>query len=87
MLAATEVGFGTPLPMSVRVSQRPRLLQFDSPTLRVSFLPQAVLKEASLTYVDANLFKDAFLKAQQENEVLFGKKPDAAIPTAETKTE
>ena len=61
--------------MLVRGNQRLRLLPFDLPTPRVSFpclsylcLPQLICD------IDANLFKEAFLKAQQENEILFSDK-------------
>jgi hypothetical protein len=73
MLAVTEVGFGTLPLMLVRVSRKPRLLLFDLPTLRVR-LPFSITDCAELTYVsDANLFKEAFIRAQQENEALFSK--------------
>ena len=59
--------------MSVRVNQRPRRLLFDLPIPRVSFL-SPIVKSAYLTgHPDANLFKEAFIKAQQENEALFAK--------------
>jgi hypothetical protein len=59
--------------MLAKVSLRLRLWLFVLPTARVSktldvidksFFPLTVL-------VDANLFKDAFITAQQENEKLF----------------
>jgi hypothetical protein len=57
--------------MSVRENLRPRLLLSDSPTLRVSLLLNVYCKSLTLS-IDANLFKEAFIKAQQENEALFG---------------
>lgn len=54
--------------MSVRVSRRRPLWLFVLPTARVSF----VLSNGEGLFVnallDANLFKEAFEKAQQENE-------------------
>ncbi len=72
MLVVTEVGFGMLLQMSVRESPRHRLLLFDLPTLRVSILPLRTHIYLTL-HADANLFKEAFIKAQQENELLFAK--------------
>lgn len=69
MLAVTVAGCGTPLQMSVRVSPRLRLWPSVSPTARVSEIHYMQLQK--LTWLDANLFKDAFIKAQQENEKLF----------------
>jgi hypothetical protein len=43
---------------------------------------------SKLTTIDANLFKEAFLKAQQENEALTGTKTSDAPPVeAETEKE
>jgi hypothetical protein len=66
----TEAGFGMLQQMSVRENPRPRLLLFDLPTLRVCLLPFSSLHKLTLL-PDANLFKEAFIKAQQENELLF----------------
>ena len=67
-----EVGSGTLPLMSVRVSQRHRLLPSDLPTPRVSLALDVALSN-KLMILDANLFKEAFIKAQQENEALFAK--------------
>lgn len=72
MLEVIVVGFGMLRQMSVRESQRPRLLRFDLPTPRVNSLSQLRLCRANKA-IDANLFKEAFIKAQQENEALFAK--------------
>ena len=72
MLEVIVVGFGTLRQMSVRASQRPRPLPFDSPTPRVRSLSQLQMCRAN-EVIDANLFKEAFIKAQQENEALFAK--------------
>jgi hypothetical protein len=70
MLVATEVGCGTLQQMSVRASQRHRLLLFDLQMPRVS-LCSSLSTAAAHSNLDANLFKEAFIKAQQENEALF----------------
>jgi len=72
MSAVIEVGFGTLLLMSVRVSLKHRLLLSGLPTLRVSLF-LLTTNTQKLRYIDANLFKEAFIKAQQENEALFAK--------------
>jgi len=58
--------------MSVRVSRRHKHLLFDLPTVTVGFGLIATIYVQQLTSsADANLFKEAFIKAQQENEKLF----------------
>jgi hypothetical protein len=59
--------------MSVRESLRPRLWPSASPTARVSGRVYCSGVYANSGCVDANGFKEAFIKAQQENEALFGK--------------
>lgn len=63
--------------MSVRVNQKLKLLPSDLQTPRVS--PRILEQQDHLLMckLDANLFKEAFIKAQQENEALFNK-PAAA---------
>lgn len=53
--------------MSVRVSRRRLHWLSALPTVRVSYFPE-VYEKRILTYTDANLFKESFEKAQQENE-------------------
>lgn len=49
-----------------------KLLPFDLLTARVSFVQTMVTQELANSLVsDANAFKEAFIKAQQENEALF----------------
>lgn len=70
--------------MSARVSLKPRRSQSALPTARVSHIRVIYGGAVRLTItVDANLFKEAFIKAQQENETLFNK--DGAKKTEETK--
>ena len=58
--------------MFLRVNQRRRHLLFASPTLRVRPLPIIPNYCTDTDYIaDANLFKEAFIKAQQENEKIF----------------
>lgn len=61
--------------MSVRASPRLRPWRFVLPTARVSSstICFATLQACSHAGLDANGFKEAFIKAQQENEALFGK--------------
>jgi hypothetical protein len=69
--------------MSVRASRRLVLWPFDLLTLRVSpinspfalpLLYLDIYENGLLTrIIDANLFKESFIKAQQENEALFNK--------------
>lgn len=62
--------------MSVRENLNPRLWPFGLPTAKVratfpfSSEPLGIADEC---YLDANLFKEAFINAQQENEALFTK--------------
>ena len=75
MSAVTEAGFGMQPRTSARVSQSLRLWLFDLPIAKVSAsLPPLELSSVSEQYyLDANLFKEAFFKAQQDNEALFTK--------------
>ena len=57
---------------SVRVSQRHRRLLFDLPTAKVSSNCALLLSTQLTSSTDANLFKESFIKAQQDNEKLFG---------------
>jgi hypothetical protein len=60
-------------PMSLKASQKRRLLPSALPTLRVRTPSTQIATDRKLTSLsDANLFKEAFIKAQQENEKLFG---------------
>jgi hypothetical protein len=60
--------------MSARASPRLRLWPFVSPTARVSSGRFVQIAQRDTNSVaDANQFKEAFIKAQQENEALFGK--------------
>jgi len=63
--------------MSARANQSPRRLPFGLPTARVCPTALRTSKnegvQADALYSDANLFKEAFIKAQQENEALFPK--------------
>ena len=61
--------------MSVRENQSLRLWLFASPIAKVrTSLPfSASLGMTDQRHPDANLFKEAFIKAQQENEALFTK--------------
>jgi hypothetical protein len=85
MSALIEVGCGMQQLMLARASPKLLLLLFVSPTLKVSYLSPigfldacgnfgGVLCVMFLTepfFLDANAFKDAFLKAQKDNEALF----------------
>ena len=82
--------------MSARESQSRRRWLFDLLTARVRVLLATMTpfatRERLLTQSlpDAGLFKDAFVKAQQENEALFPKEAvggAAAAPAAESRTE
>lgn len=61
--------------MSARESQSLRLWLSDLPIAKVrsSLLLSGAFGIANRCYLDANLFKEAFIKAQQENEALFTK--------------
>ncbi len=61
--------------MSVRGSQSLKLWLFGLPTVKVraSSLSSKLWGITDSCYLDANLFKEAFIKAQQENEALFTK--------------
>lgn len=60
--------------MSAKENLRRRHLLFGLPTARVGLSSQRSDRVAELiTASDANLFKEAFIKAQQDNEKLFGK--------------
>ena len=72
----TEAGSGMQPRMSARESQSLRLWLFDLPIAKVSaslFYSPDLLNISEQHYLDANLFKEAFFKAQQENEALFTK--------------
>jgi hypothetical protein len=71
MLGLTDLGFGMRLRMLVRESPRHRLWLFDLPTVRVSGGVYFDSMDGANDQTDANLFKEAFIKAQQENEVIF----------------
>ena len=89
MSAAIEAGSGIPLPMSAKASPRLRPSPFDSRTPIVcSRLPSyqhSIIWVMADTIIDANLFKDAFVKAQAENESAFSQSEEAATeaPAAE----
>ena len=58
--------------MFLRASQRHRPLQSASAMLKVSSISLKIGSSTNANkLVDANLFKEAFIKAQQENEALF----------------
>ena len=58
--------------MLARESRNLKRSPFGLPIARVSFLRILVIKRMlTVTFPDANLFKEAFIKAQQENEALF----------------
>jgi hypothetical protein len=60
--------------MSARASLRHRPWLSDLPTARVSIFLCITHKDSTdMLILDANGFKEAFIKAQQENEALFGK--------------
>ena len=75
MLAVTEAGSGMQLRTSARESQSLRLWLSGLRTAKVrAFLLSSKLSGITdQCYPDANLFKEAFIKAQQENEALFTK--------------
>lgn len=82
--------------MSVRENQSRRRWLFGLLIARVRVLPATMtpllLRGRLLihTHPDAGLFKDAFEKAQQENEALFPKEAvggTAATPAAESRAE
>lgn len=56
--------------MSARASLRLKHSPFDLATAIVC-LPATFAREAANLHADANQFKEAFIKAQQENEKLF----------------
>lgn len=59
--------------MSARESPKPKRLPFDLPIAKVR-PTRRFLELCATVYLhvaDANLFKDAFVNAQQENEALF----------------
>jgi hypothetical protein len=69
--------------MSARERPRQLLSLFGLPILRVSrplFLRLGGIVNTISLSTDANLFKDAFLKAQKENEELFDKANAASEP-------
>lgn len=68
-----EAGFGMLQRTLAKESQKLAHLQFDLLTATVCICARRKMKvTVSLTrIVDANLFKEAFIKAQQENEALF----------------
>ena len=83
MWAVIVAGFGMLPPTSVRASPRRVRSQSALPTPKVS---GAVLR---LNFTDryqsdAGLFKDAFIKAQQENEKLFKADAGEAAPAPAT---
>lgn len=63
--------------MSARESPRRRHSRYALPTVKVRLTATISVKPGSRAIadltVDANLFKEAFIKAQQENEALFSK--------------
>lgn len=71
MLAVIEVGSGTSQPMCQRANRKPRHWPSDLVTVTVS--PICHLDGCIRTdhVLDANLFKEAFIKAQQDNEKIF----------------
>ena len=77
MWVVTAAGFGTRPPTSARASLRLRLLLSALPTAKVSALEyHNILHALTHITIDANGFKEAFIKAQQENEALFKTTPE-----------
>jgi len=69
--------------MFSRAKPRPSLSPLDLPTLIVRRVPR-LLRRLEINYdADANQFKDAFIKAQKENEAIISKES----PETEEKTE
>ena len=73
--------------MCPRVSQKLARLLFVSPTAIVSQLSNHLARYIADHTIDANAFKEAFIKAQQENEALFkadaGEGGEVEVPKAE----
>lgn len=68
----TAVGSGTRQQTSAKGNRSHKLLLFGLPIARVSFLLADFNQDLANSHVsDANAFKEAFIKAQQENEALF----------------
>ena len=68
--AAADVSEGEPEAQTLAI----RFANSESKTQYRILLLSSTLGESLLTLtVDANLFKEAFIKAQQENEALFSK--------------
>jgi len=55
----------------VKESQSLRHWPYASPTARVGVVIHKIRRSATNIFLDANLFKEAFITAQQENEKLF----------------
>lgn len=87
MSAPTAVGFGTLRPTSPKANQKLVRLPFVLPTVKVSSLHIPYVRRQLTSPLDANLFKEAFIKAQQENEALFkadaGEEGDASAAAVE----
>lgn len=66
-----EAGFGMWQPTFRTVSQKPKLWLSDLAIVKVRPLPLRDAWNLLTLTIDANLFKEAFIKAQQENEALF----------------
>ena len=81
----TEAGFGMLQRMSAKESQKLAHLRFDLRTATVCIYARAKMRAlVSLTRTaDANLFKEAFIKAQQENEALFSQDAESGEPKEE----
>lgn len=75
--AAADVSEGEPEPCTLAI----RFANSDSMYLRNE--KNSRLKVMLIRPVDANLFKEAFIKAQQENEALFGQDAEGGQPKEE----
>lgn len=76
MLAVTAVGYGMPQQTSARENQRRKhwLFALRTATVRSPYThPLLYSQKSNEGSTDATAFKDAFVKAQQENEALFAK--------------
>lgn len=73
--AAADVSEGEPEPQTLAIrfanSESTSCTAFSR--LEAFFFEGEALLTRAIIYLDANLFKEAFIKAQQENEALFTK--------------
>jgi len=91
MSEVIDLGCGMLLLMSVRVNLKLKLWLFDLQTVRVSFITfhMSCLFVQILIFIvstDANAFKEAFIKAQQDNELVFKKNKPAETETKKEET-